>query len=85
MDLFQFYQYFPIDDHTGEPMTDAATVAAHYERLTQFQRLLFKHHPALRELALSNCGTVQKRSVLKPALERLPQEELTKLVVKQLR
>ena len=26
MDLFQFYQFFPIDDHTGDPITDAAQV-----------------------------------------------------------
>lgn len=60
-------------------------VATQYERLTQFQRLLFKHHPSLKELALSNCGTLQKRSVLKPALEGLPQEELKKLATSQLR
>ena len=60
-------------------------MATQYERLTQFQRLLFKHHPSLKELALSNCGTLQKRSVLKPALEGLPQDELKKLATSQLR
>lgn len=31
--------------------------AAHYEKVQQLQRLLFKHVPKLRELALANCGT----------------------------
>ena len=26
VDLFQFYQFFPIDDHTGDPITDADQV-----------------------------------------------------------
>lgn len=70
---------------SGEPLSDAAVMAAQYERLTQFQRLLFKHHPQLRELALANCGTLQKRSVLQPALEGLPHEQLSRLVTRQLR
>ncbi len=85
MDLFHFYQYFPIDDHTGQPVSDAEMVALQYSRLTQLQRLFFKYHPSLRELALANCGTLQKRAVLKPALQALEPAELTKLVVKQLR
>jgi hypothetical protein len=28
VDLFQFYQYFPIDDHSGDPITDAAQVCS---------------------------------------------------------
>ena len=85
VDLFHFYQYFPIDDHTGQPVSDAEMVALQYGRLTQLQRLFFKYHPSLRELALANCGTLQKRTVLKPALQALEPAELTKLVVKQLR
>ena len=53
MDLFQFYQYFPIDDQSGEPLSDAAVVAAQYERLTQFQRLLFKHHQQVQSQLLT--------------------------------
>lgn len=33
-----------------------------------FQRLAFKHWPQLRDLALSNCGQVEKRETLKRAL-----------------
>ena len=44
--------------------------AAHCERLLTLQRLAFKHAPKLRELALSNCGTVEKRAVLAQHLSR---------------
>lgn len=85
MDLLHFYLAFPIDDHTGEPLSDAAVTARHYARLVQLQRLLFRHHPALRDLALANCGTLQRREVLKPALLALPEEELRTLAGRQLR
>ena len=85
MDLLHFYLAFPIDDHTGEPLSDAAVTARHYARLVQLQRLLFRHHPALRDLALANCGTLQRREVLKPALLALPEEELRMLAGRQLR
>ncbi len=85
VDLLHFYLAFPIDDHTGEPLSDAEVTARHYTRLVQLQRLLFRHHPGLRDLALANCGTLQRRDVLKPALLALPAEELRTLAVKQLR
>ena len=81
VDLLHFYLAFPIDDHTGEPLSDARVTA----RLVQLQRLFFRHHPALRDLALANCGTLQRREVLKPALMALPEEELRALGTRQLR
>ena len=54
VDLFHFYQYFPIDDHTGQPVTDAEMVALQYNRLTQLQRLFFKYPPLAQ-----GAGTVQ--------------------------
>lgn len=42
--------------------------ATHYERLQQLQRLFFRHWPKLQELALANCGTVEKREVLRKEL-----------------
>ena len=32
-------------------------------QVCQLQRLMFKHWPQLKELALSNCGSVEKREV----------------------
>lgn len=35
VDLFQFYMMFPIDDHTGDPVSDEDVTAAHYEKVQQ--------------------------------------------------
>ena len=35
VDLFSFYMMFPIDDHTGDPVTDEEVTAAHYEKVQQ--------------------------------------------------
>lgn len=58
---------------------------SHYEKVTQLQRLAFKHIPALRELALANCGGVEKRDSLKRFLAALSEEQLRFLVTQQLR
>uniref|UniRef100_A0A7S3R311 Intron-binding protein aquarius n=1 Tax=Dunaliella tertiolecta TaxID=3047 RepID=A0A7S3R311_DUNTE len=85
VDLFQFYMTFPINDHTGEALTDEDVTQAHYEKVCQLQRLLFKHWPKLHDLALANCGTVEKREVLRRHLASMSHEDLIKLMVKQLR
>ncbi|KAF5841175.1 hypothetical protein DUNSADRAFT_14005 [Dunaliella salina] len=85
VDLFQFYMTFPINDHTGEALTDEDVTQAHYEKVCQLQRLLFKHWPKLHDLALANCGTVEKREVLRRHLASMSHEDLMKLLVKQLR
>ena len=35
VDLFQFYMMFPIDDRTGDPVSDEDVTAAHYEKVQQ--------------------------------------------------
>ena len=69
----------------GVPLSDDDVTAQHYTRVQQLQRLLFKHHPQLRDLALANCGAVGKRRALQAALEGLGEEVLRHLVTKQLR
>ena len=45
-----------------------------------------RHHvPKLEELALANCGTVEKRDVLRQHLAALDAAELSTLVCRQLR
>ncbi|PSC68726.1 Intron-binding aquarius [Micractinium conductrix] len=85
VDLLRFYLSFPIHDHTGDPLAEEEVTAAHYEKVQQLQRLLFKHVPKLRELALANCGTVEKREVLRKELAGLAPDELRFLVTRQLR
>lgn len=54
---------FAIDDHTGDPQPEEEVTSLHYDKVCQLQRLMYKHWPKLKELALSNCGTVEKREV----------------------
>lgn len=85
MDLFAFYMAFPIDDHTGDELSEEAVSRAQYEKVQQLQLLFFKHQPKLEELALANCGTVEKRDVLSSHLQNLDPAELKTLVCNQLR
>ena len=52
---------------------------------SQVQRLFFKHVHKLRDLALANCGSVEKRGTLRKYLNLLEPEELKFLVTQQLR
>ena len=85
VDMLRFYLAFPIAPLTGAPLSDDDVTARHYARVQQLQRLLFKHHPQLRDLALANCGAVAKRSRLAEAMKALPEGVLSTLVTKQLR
>ncbi|GLI62109.1 hypothetical protein VaNZ11_004692 [Volvox africanus] len=88
VDLLAYYIGFPINDHTGEPLTDDDVTAAHYEKVCQFQRLCFKHWfqvESLHELALSNCGAVEQRDNLRRQLSVLSPEQLHHMACRQLR
>ena len=43
VDLFRFYMLFPIDDHTGDPVTDEEVTAAHYEKVQQVDSCCLLH------------------------------------------
>ena len=85
VDLFQFYMAFPIDNFSSSQLSDNDVISSHYERIQQLQLLLFYKHPALKELALNNCGTVASRAVLADNLAELQEDELRKLVTRELR
>ena len=76
---------FGIDDHTGDALNEESVISRHYERVQQLQRLLFKHWPKLKDAALTNCGTLEKREVLTKFLGELTPAELSLLVIDQLR
>ena len=59
--------------------------AACLPQICQLQRLCFKHWPQLKELALSNCGSVEKRDVLKRHLAELSPDQLRTLACLHLR
>lgn len=85
VDLFQFYMAFPISNFESEPISDEEAMAAQYARLQKLQLLLFYKHPALRDLALVNCGALATRKTLAEHLQDIPLPELQKLVAQELR
>ncbi|XP_027360461.1 RNA helicase aquarius isoform X2 [Abrus precatorius] len=80
VDLLQFYEGFEINDHTGIQLTDHEVLESHYSRLQSFQLLAFKKMGKLRELALTNIGSIHKRANLSKKLSVLSPEELRDLV-----
>ncbi|CAN1813775.1 RNA helicase aquarius [Linum perenne] len=85
VDLLQFYERFEINDHLGTQLTDDEVLQAHYDRFYAFQLLAFKQIPKLRELALCNIGSVNKRTDLSKKLSVLSYEELKDLVCQKLK
>jgi len=90
VDLFAMYVAFPIDNHTGQELQELDVQQRHYEKVQRLQLLLFKYwpqdeYPDLAELALANCGTVQKRARLLQAIGPLSLDNLKLLVCRQLR
>ncbi|KAF5195306.1 Rna helicase aquarius [Thalictrum thalictroides] len=85
VDLLQFYEGFEIDDHVGTQLSDDNVLLTHYYRLQTFQLLIFKKIPKLRDLALANIGSINKRADLTKKLSFLPPEELQDLVCKKLK
>lgn len=83
-DLLRFYEDFEIDDHTGKQLSEEEVQAQHCERLQGLQRIFFKQVPKLRQLALANIGSVEKRSELTKQLGRLSPDELKDLVTGKL-
>ena len=51
VDLFQFYMMFPIDDHTGDPVSDEEVTTSHYERVQQVHTPLPTLPPSARGAA----------------------------------
>jgi intron-binding protein aquarius len=51
----------------------------------QFQRLLFRYWPPLKDIALTNCANARKPETLHAALVTLPPADLRRLVSTQLR
>ncbi|KAH0565657.1 hypothetical protein GP486_000947 [Trichoglossum hirsutum] len=78
--LLRHYAYFSIDDHTGLQLSRAASYDAHCETLARLQRTSLKHFKdKLTILALSNYGSIDKRSELESYFTTLTDQELTDL------
>ena len=78
--LLKHYTYFSIDDHTGIQHTRTEAYERHCATLATLQRVSLKHFKdKLTILALSNYGSIDKRSELQQHLQALADDEVHQL------
>ncbi|WPJ63772.1 hypothetical protein SMAC4_02141 [Sordaria macrospora] len=78
--LLSHFVYFMVDDQTGVQYSKTEAYDQHCARLAKLQRTSLKHFKdKLTVLALSNYGSIDKRSDLFGLLDVLTDEELTEL------
>ncbi|KAH0542174.1 hypothetical protein FGG08_003395 [Glutinoglossum americanum] len=75
--LLQHYAYFPVDDQAGFQLSREQCYDAHCQMLARLQRASLKHFKSkLTTLALSNYGSIGKRSELESHFAALTNQEL---------
>ncbi|TVY56134.1 Intron-binding protein aquarius [Lachnellula cervina] len=78
--LLKHYTYFSIDDYTGIQHTRTEAYERHCATLASLQRVSLKHFKEkLTVLALSNYGSIDKRTELEDHLKPLTDAEVTEL------
>ncbi|KAI1104656.1 P-loop containing nucleoside triphosphate hydrolase protein [Jackrogersella minutella] len=78
--LLSHYVHFTIDDQTGAQYSRTETYDKHCAQLAKLQRVALRHFKdKLTVLALSNYGSIDKRSELENLLEALTDEETKRL------
>jgi len=78
--LFTHYTYFAVDDQSGVQLSREQAYDRHCAILAKLQRIAMKHFKEkLTVLALSNYGSIDKRSELEPLLQALTDDELVQL------
>ena len=78
--LLRHFVNFPIDDHSGTPLSQSEFFENRCKRLARLQRTALRDFKAkLTILALSNYGAIDKRSDLEGHLEQLEDQELADL------
>ncbi|KAK0723045.1 P-loop containing nucleoside triphosphate hydrolase protein [Lasiosphaeria miniovina] len=78
--LLSHYTYFNVDDQTGAQHNRTEAYDRHCQSLAKLQRTALKHFKEkLTVLALSNYGSIDKRSELQGLLDPLTDEELQQL------
>ncbi|RDW89590.1 DEAD helicase superfamily protein-like protein [Coleophoma cylindrospora] len=78
--LLKHYTYFSIDDHTGIQHTRNEAYERHCATLATLQRVALKNFKEkLTILALSNYGSIDKRTELEGHLEGLTEAEISQL------
>ncbi|KAI1417713.1 P-loop containing nucleoside triphosphate hydrolase protein [Hypoxylon sp. FL1857] len=78
--LLSHYVHFTIDDQTGVQHSRTEAYDKHCAELAKLQRVALRHfEDKLKVLALSNYGSIDKRSELENLLEALTDEETKRL------
>ncbi|KAL7626373.1 hypothetical protein AAE478_003145 [Parahypoxylon ruwenzoriense] len=78
--LLSHYAHFTIDDQTGVQYARTEAYDRHCAELAKLQRVAIRHFKdKLTVLALSNYGSIDKRSELENLLEALTDEEIKRL------
>ncbi|KAF4628114.1 hypothetical protein G7Y89_g10039 [Cudoniella acicularis] len=78
--LLKHYTHFSIDDYTGTQHTRTEAYERHCAKLASLQRVALKHFKEkLTVLALSNYGSIDKRTELEDHLKVLTDAEITEL------
>jgi intron-binding protein aquarius len=78
--LLKHYTYFSIDDYTGIQHSRTEAYERHCATLASLQRVALKHFKdKLTVLALSNYGSIDRRSELEDHLKILTDEEVSEL------
>lgn len=78
VELFNYYAYFPIDDYTGEALTEKEAWERHCKTIWHLQKLAYsdRYKGKLGLLSLANFGSIQNRVDLEEHLSQLSTEEL---------
>ncbi|KAK4985364.1 hypothetical protein LTR66_008202 [Elasticomyces elasticus] len=78
--LLRHYVYFPVDDHTGQPLSREEYRQEHYKKLATLQKVALRHFPEkLKLLVLSHYGGLEARSELEGLLTPLADAEILEL------
>jgi intron-binding protein aquarius len=78
--LFSHYTHFTVDDHSGAQLNRDEAYDRHCAALAKLQRTALRHFKEkLTVLAISNYGSIDRRSDLEGLLQPLTDEELSQL------
>ncbi|GJP44192.1 hypothetical protein CLOM_g3581, partial [Closterium sp. NIES-68] len=85
VDLLRFYARFQMDDHAGRQLDEEEVDREHCARVSALQLFLFNKVPELRDVALTNVGSVEHADGVRKWMARLTDEQLAELVLNKLK
>ncbi|CAI5484003.1 unnamed protein product [Closterium sp. Yama58-4] len=85
VDLLRFYARFQMDDHAGRQLDEEEVDREHCARVSALQLFLFNKVPELRDIALTNVGSIEHADGVRKWMGRLTDEQLAELVLNKLK